>query len=141
VLVRFDNGAKGTFSVGQVCGGHKNDLVLEVCGSTSSIAWRQEHQNELWFGHRDRANEILQKDPSLLGDAARGYAHLPGGHQEAWADAFCNLMRDIYGGIAAGTPARALPPAVATFEDGYRANLIVEAILDSARRGGVWTAV
>ena len=26
----------------------------------------------------------------------RGYAHLPGGHQEAWADAFCNLMRDIY---------------------------------------------
>ena len=25
------------------------------------------------------------------------YAHLPGGHQEAWADAFCNLMRDIYG--------------------------------------------
>ena len=28
------------------------------------------------------------------------YAHLPGGHQEAWADAFCNLMRDIYGFIA-----------------------------------------
>ena len=141
VLVRFDSGAKGTFSVGQVCGGHKNDLVLEVCGATSSIAWRQEHQNELWFGHRDRANEILQKDPSLLGEAARGYAHLPGGHQEAWADAFCNLMRDIYACIAAGMPARALPPAVATFEDGYRANLVVEAILDSAGRGGVWVDV
>jgi predicted dehydrogenase len=141
VLVRFDSGAKGTFSVGQVLGGHKNDLVLEVCGSASSIAWRQEHQNELWFGHRDRANEILQKDPSLLADAARGYARLPGGHQEAWADAFCNLMRDIYGCIAAGAPASALPPAVATFEDGYRANLIVEAVLESARRGGVWTAV
>ena len=25
VLVRFENGAKGAFSVGQVCGGHKND--------------------------------------------------------------------------------------------------------------------
>jgi predicted dehydrogenase len=33
VLVRFDTGAKGPFSVGQVCAGHKNDLVLEVCGS------------------------------------------------------------------------------------------------------------
>jgi predicted dehydrogenase len=33
VLVRFDNGAKGSFSVGQVCGGHKNDLVLVVWGS------------------------------------------------------------------------------------------------------------
>ena len=141
VLVRFDNGAKGAFSVGQVCGGHKNDLVLEVCGSTASLRWRQEHQNELWFGHRDAANQVLQKDPSLLSDEARGYAHLPGGHQEAWADAFCNLMRDIYGCIAAGKPSSALPPAVASFEDGYRANLIVEAILESARRGGIWVDV
>jgi predicted dehydrogenase len=141
VLVRFDNGAKGTFSVGQVCPGHKNDLVAEICGSTSSIRWRQEHQNELWFGHRDRANETLQKDPSLVNDAARSYAHLPGGHQEAWADAFCNLMRDIYGVIAAGKPYGTLPPAVATFEDGYRANAIVDAILQSARNGGIWTEV
>ena len=139
VLVRFDNGAKGSFSVGQVCGGHKNDLVLEVCGSTASMAWRQEHQNELWVGHRDKANEILQKDPSLLDSEARPYARLPGGHQEAWADAFCNLMRDIYGVIVAGTAV--LPPAVATFEDGYRANCIVDSILESARKGGVWTTV
>jgi predicted dehydrogenase len=139
VLVRFDNGAKGSFSVGQVCSGHKNDLVLEVCGSKASVRWHQERQNELWWGHRDRANEALQKDPSLLDADARGYAHLPGGHQEAWADAFCNLMRDIYAVIAAGPPYRPLPPAVATFADGCRANAIVEAILDSARHGGVWT--
>jgi predicted dehydrogenase len=142
VMVKFDNGAKGSFSVGQVCAGHKNDLVLEVCGSKASIRWRQEHQNELWIGHRERANEILQKDPSLLDPEARRYAHLPGGHQEAWADAFCNLMRDIYGFIASGQKADAArPPAFATFDDGYRANCIVEAILESARHGGVWTAV
>jgi predicted dehydrogenase len=140
VLVRFDNGAKGAFSVGQVCAGHKNDVVLEVCGSTSSLKWRQEHQNELWFGHRDQPNQILQKDPGLMDPEVRGYAHLPGGHQEAWADAFCNLMRDIYGFIAAGKkPSEAHPPAFATFEDGYRANVIVETILASARNGGVWT--
>ena len=93
VLLKFDNGAKGCFSVGQVCAGHKNDLILEICGSKSSLRWRQEHQNELWLGHRDRANEILQKDPSLIDAEVRGYAHLPGGHQESWTDAFSNLMR------------------------------------------------
>jgi hypothetical protein len=46
--------------VAQISDSHKNDLVLESCGSTSSLRWRQEHQNELWFGHRDKANEILQ---------------------------------------------------------------------------------
>ena len=142
VLVRFDNGAKGVFSAGQVCAGHKNDLVLEVCGSKASICWRQEQQNELWIGHRDKANEVLQKDPSLMDSNVRGYARLPGGHQEAWADAFCNLMREIYGFIAAGErPDPATRQIFATFEDGYRSTCIVEAILDSAKQGGVWTKV
>jgi predicted dehydrogenase len=142
VLLRFDNGAKGSFSVGQVCSGHKNDLQLEICGGKSSLKWRQEQQNELWLGHRGKANETLQKDPSLLDPAVSHYAHLPGGHQEAWADAFCNVMRDIYGFIAAGKkPGDPHPPAFATFEDGYRANCVVEAILDSARRGSAWTEV
>jgi predicted dehydrogenase len=141
VLVRFDNGAKGAFSVGQVCAGHKNDLVVEVCGSKASMKWKQEEQNELWIGHRDGPNQVLQKDPSLLDPAVAGYAHLPGGHQEAWADAFCNLMRDIYGFIAAGkSPKDPHPPAFATFEDGYRANCVVEAILESAK-AGAWTKV
>jgi predicted dehydrogenase len=142
VLLKFDNGAKGSFSVAQICAGHEYDLVLVICGSTSSLRWRQEHQNELWFGHRDKANEILQKDPSLIDAEVRGYAHLPGGHQESWADAFTNLMRDIYGFIAEGKKATdAHPPAFATFEDGYRANCIVEAILESAKKGSVWTKV
>lgn len=141
VLVRFDNGAKGSFSVGQVCAGHKNDLVLEVCGAKTSLVWKQEAQNELWIGRRDGANGLLQKDPSLLDDVARPYAHLPGGHQEAWADAFANLMRDIYGFIAAGKSAKdAHPPSFATFEDGYRANCVVEAILKSAK-ASAWTRV
>jgi predicted dehydrogenase len=142
VLVKFDNGAKGVFSAGQVCAGHKNDLVLEVCGSKASIRWRQEQQNELWIGHRDKANEVLQKDPSLMDPVVRGYARLPGGHQEAWADAFCNLMREIYGFIAAGQrPDPMRPQIFATFEEGYRLNCVVEAILESARQGGVWMKV
>jgi predicted dehydrogenase len=51
-------------------------------------------------------------------------------------------MRDIYGFIAAGkrmTDPR--PPSFATFEDGYRAAAIVDAILESHRRGSVWTTV
>ncbi len=142
VLLRFDNGAKGSFSVGQVCAGHKNDLEIEICGSKASLKWRQEHQNELLIGHRESPNQILQKDPSLLDSAAGKYAHLPGGHQEAWADAFANLMRDIYGFIAEGRKASdPHPPAFATFEDGYRANCIVEAILQSAQKGSAWVKV
>ena len=141
VLLRFDNGAIGSLSVGQVCAGHKNDLVLEVCGGNGSIRWRQEHQNELWLGHRERANETLQKDPSLVGGDIQRYVRLPGGHQEGWSDAFANVIRDIYEVIASGAgDADRRQPAFASFEDGYRAVQIVEAIVTSARIGA-WTSV
>ena len=142
VLVRFEGGIRGSVSVGQVCAGHKNDLWFEVNGRKASLRWQQEKQNELWIGRRDAANGTLLKDPALLHEGARRYAHLPGGHQEAWADAFCNVMRDIYGFIASGRRAdEAKPPAFATFEDGYRAACVVDAILKSHADGGVWTRV
>jgi predicted dehydrogenase len=142
VLVRFEGGAKGCVSVGQVCAGHKNGLWFEMNGRRASLRWLQERQNELWIGRRDTANATLLKDPSLLAPQARGYAHLPGGHQEGWADAFCNVLRDIYGFIAARQrPAGPKPPAFATFEDGYHSACVVDAILESHRRGAVWTRV
>jgi predicted dehydrogenase len=142
ILVRFEGGAKGCVSVGQVCAGHKNGLWFEMNGRRASLRWLQERQNELWIGRRDTANSTLLKDPSLLAPQARGYAHLPGGHQEGWADAFCNVLRDIYGFIAARQPpADPKPPAFATFEDGYHSACVVDAILESHRRGAVWTRV
>jgi predicted dehydrogenase len=141
ILVRFDNGAKGCVSVGQVCAGHKNGLWFEVNGRQASVRWDQERQNELWIGRRDTANAVLAKDPSLLSAGARGYAHLPGGHQEAWADAFCNVMRDVYDVISGRRPRNPRPPAFATFEDGYHSACVVDAVLESHRRGAVWTRV
>jgi predicted dehydrogenase len=116
--------------------------MFEVCGTAASIRWVQERQNELWVGHRDRSNELLVKDPSLIDGDIRHYARMPGGHQEGWPDSFSNIMRDIYTFIASGKKASdPHPPAFATFEDGYKENCVVEAILESATQGGVWTKV
>jgi len=141
VLLRFENGAKGCFSVGQVLPGHKNDLVLEVNGKTSSLKWKQEQQNELWIGHHNQPNQLLAKDPSLVSSEAQRYTHLPGGHQESWADAFCNLMRDAYEWIHAGGAPNAKPSMLPTFEDGYRSTCLVEAMLRSHLAGSVWQQV
>ena len=140
-LFRFENGAHGSVSIGQVCAGHKNDLMLEVSGASGSIRWQQERQNELWIGRRDQANHVLQKDPSLMVDTAKPLARLPGGHQEGWADAFANVIRDIYAAIAKGRHRSGRRRFYASFDDGHRAVRIVEAIAASARAGGVWTRV
>lgn len=141
VLLRFENGVRGSFSVGQVLPGHKNDLQLEVNGATASLKWKQEQQNELWIGRQDQPNQLLAKDPSLVATDAARYVHLPGGHQESWADAFCNVIRDAYEWVHAGGAPEAKPAMLPTFEDGYRSTCLVDAMLRSHSAGGVWQPV
>jgi predicted dehydrogenase len=141
VLLRFEGGAKGCFSVGQVLPGHKNDLQLELNARTCSLRWKQEEQNELWIGRHDRPNAVLMKDPSLVSPDVRRYTRLPGGHQESWADAFFNVISDAYRWIREGAAPEAKPEMLPTFEDGYRSNCLVDAMLRSNERGGVWESV
>jgi len=141
VLLRFESGAKGSFSVGQVLPGHKNDLELEVNGRSCSLKWKQEQQNELWIGHYNKPNSLMAKDPSLVSPEVLPYVHLPGGHQESWADAFCNLIRDAYKWIGAGGQPETKPSMLPTFDDGYRSTCVVEAMLRSHAAGSVWEKV
>jgi predicted dehydrogenase len=141
VLLRFNNGTLGTLKVGQVLPGHKNDLFLEINGRSASLSWRQEQQNELWIGRHDAPNSVLSKSPQLLTPEARRYAHLPGGHQEGWADAFRNVISDIYSWISAGGSSAALPATVCTFRQAARTCSLIEAMLASKRQGGLWQQV
>ena len=141
ILLRFEGGARGVVSVGQVCAGHKNDLWFEMNGRRSSLRWFQERQNELWIGARHAPNQVLVKDPSLLTEMGSRAARLPGGHQEGWADAFFNVIRSVYERIAEVHVPADGPATFPTFEDGYRAATVVETVLKSHASGSVWTPV
>jgi predicted dehydrogenase len=141
VLLRFDNGARGVLKVGQVLPGHKNDLQLEINGLKRSLRWEQERQNQLWIGLHDGTNSVMTKDPSMMNPEARAYAHLPAGHHESWSDAFRNVIADAYTWIRAGAVPAAKPSAVCDFAGGYRVSCVIEAMLHSHERGGVWTTV
>jgi predicted dehydrogenase len=142
ILCEFDNGARGQFATSALCAGHKNDLTIEVCGADASVRWEQERPDELWIGHRDQPNQILRKDPPLIDESVRGYAALPGGHGEAWPDAFRNLMRNILTFVAEDRdPREADELLFPTFQTGRRIAGIVDAIAESAKAGGRWKTV
>jgi predicted dehydrogenase len=140
VMLRLDNGGRGVVTVSQVSPGRKNRAWFEIDGAEESLAWDQEDPNRLWIGHRNRANEVLIKDPSLLAEEARRYAHYPGGHPEGYPDGLKNLFQNVYAFIRSGRDPRKEAPDFPTFADGHRENLIVEAVLRSARAGR-WVAV
>ena len=100
ILLRFANGARGALAISQISPGRKNSLQYEIDGSVSAAAWDSETPDHLWIGHRDRPNEILQRNPALMNEAGRRAAALPGGHVEGFGDTFGALFRAIYADVA-----------------------------------------
>jgi predicted dehydrogenase len=137
VLLRWADGARGSFHVSQVIAGRKNRIVLEVAGTEGSLAWDSDAPNRLWVGHRDRPNELVERDPALLSPEACGITSYPGGHAEGFPDTFKQLFLTVYDAIAAGGSA---PAAYPTFGDGDREVKLCEAIAESAREGK-WVTV
>jgi predicted dehydrogenase len=133
ILLRFANGARGSVAVSQISAGRKNSLQWEIDGSTASAAWDSEMPDHLWLGHREQPNEILLRNPALMGPAGRIASALPGGHVEGFADTFGALFRAIYADVVAGRPADR--PPYATFADGHDEMLVGDAIAESARHG------
>jgi predicted dehydrogenase len=133
VLLRLGERARGLMQVSQVSAGRKCRLAIELNGSKGSLAWDAERPDELWIGHRDRANELLIKDPALMDEPARSVARYPGGHDEGFPDSHTALNRAVYEYIRAGGSASGRSPTFPTFVDGHRENLIADAVLASAR--------
>ncbi|RFU60055.1 Gfo/Idh/MocA family protein [Bacillus sp. V59.32b] len=131
VLIRFDDGTKGVFTVSQVSAGRKNRLSFEIDGSKSSAYWNQEEPEKLWIGHRDKPNEILLADPALFSPEAKSSIHHPGGHNEGWPDALKNGMLNFYSFIRDGKDPLQDKLTYATFEDGHISMSITDAILES----------
>jgi predicted dehydrogenase len=131
VLLRFEEGTKGVFTVSQVSAGRKNRLSFELDGSKSSAFWNQEEPEKLWIGHRDKPNELMLADPALFTSEAKPSIHHPGGHNEGWPDALKNMMINFYTFIRDGKDPLNDTPNFATFEDGHRSMCITDAILKS----------
>jgi predicted dehydrogenase len=138
VLLHFENDAHGVMTVSQVSAGRKARLWFEIDGSEASLAFDSESPNTLWIGRRERASEVLPKDPALQSPESRGYAAYPGGHPEGYPDTFVQLFKDFYAYIAGGD-FRA-PRTFPTFETGHDELLLCEAIAESAQKRS-WVSV
>ncbi|MEO7229206.1 MAG: Gfo/Idh/MocA family oxidoreductase [Candidatus Limnocylindrales bacterium] len=138
ILLHFEGGARGAVTISQISPGRKNSLQYEIDGSAAAFAWDSEQPDQAWIGHRDRPNEILIRNPALMGPAGQAASALPGGHVEGFFDTFCAHFRAVYADVVSGAPSSR--PGYPTFADGHDEMLVGDAIAESARSGR-WVTV
>jgi predicted dehydrogenase len=131
--VEFENGAVGTIESTRLALGRRNAFQWEINGTKGSLAFDMERLNEL---------QVFKAD----GDRARGFKTVlvteanhpfwehwwPPGHIIGWGDTFVNELHHF---LEAITGKHEVGPHGATFEDGYRAAEVCDAIVRSSVSG------
>lgn len=138
VMLKFGNENKGVITVSQVSAGRKNRINLEISGSNQTVSWCSESPNEIWVGNRNKANEVLIRDPSLLHPEAASLITYPGGHNEGFGDTSKQLFKEVYKAISEGKQPE--NPQFPTFPDGLRELILAEKIIES-NRNQAWVQV
>jgi predicted dehydrogenase len=131
--VEFESGAIGTLESTRLALGRRNAFQWEINGSQASLAFDMERLNEL---------QVFRADS----DRARGFRTVlvseanhpfwqhwwPPGHIIGWGDTFVEELNHLLEAIAGH---HEVGPHGATFEDGYRAAEICDAIVRSSESG------
>jgi predicted dehydrogenase len=135
-VVDFENGAVGTIEATRFASGRKNGLTFEINGSKGSLSFDIERLNELQVHYRDSSpGKLAQGFRTVLVSEADHpfWEHWwPQGHMIGWEHTFVHEIHHFLTAIREDTE---IAPHGATFEDGYRAAEICDAMLRSADNG------
>jgi predicted dehydrogenase len=134
-VLELPGGATATLEASRVASGWKGRHRIELNGADGSLWWDMEDPNRLHVflfadereglgGFRDVI--VTQPDHPFLAQ------WWPPGHVLGWEHSFVHQWRDFLDAVLEERP---VPERQASFEDGYRAAVLCEAINASAREG------
>src|SRR5271167_3102440 len=131
-LARFENGSLATFEATRYARGHKALYTFEINGEEASIFWDLHDLHRLqFFDHRDQG--IVRGWRSIhVSDTDHPYMGkwwVPG-LQIGYEHSFVHQVADFVASLADKSK-----PAQPNFRDAYRTQLVLDAIMDSAKDG------
>ena len=140
LLLRYKGGAKGVLHCSQISCGEENNLNLRVYGTLGSLAWQQEHPNELKFIAKGEPAKILRRGNNYVSDAAKKFTRLPFGHPEAFIEAFANIYLEAVAAIRASSAGQPVNQNdFPTVDDGVIGMAFLETAVKSAASNAKWT--
>jgi len=141
-LLRFDNGARGSFWVTQAAAGVENCLRIRVSGSKGTLEWMQEIPQALTFKPlQGPSQNRTPNGPETLPLSARS-TRLVAGHPEGFPDGFANIYSDAAEAIAARRAGKQADPLAMYFPnswDGLLGVRFVNSVIESSNANGKWT--
>ncbi len=140
-LLRFDNGARGSYWVTQAAAGVENCLRIRVSGTLGSLEWMQEFPQALTYKPLGAPSQNRTPNgPGTLPLSARS-SRIHSGHPEGFHEGFANIYSDAAEAIAARRSGSQPDPLALFFPnalDGLQGVRFVYSAIQSSQANGQW---
>ncbi|MCQ0111563.1 Gfo/Idh/MocA family protein [Zhouia amylolytica] len=140
ILLRMENGAKGTMSFSQIAVGEENNLAIRVYGEKGSIEWHQENPNQLITRWIDQPKKVFTPNGNDLYPEAIKTSRIPAGHPEGYLEAFATIYKNFaihLNNVLAGKNIE--QPDYPSVSDGVRGVRFIHASVHSDKNNTAWT--
>ncbi len=139
ILLRLENGAKGTMSFSQIAVGEENNLSIRVYGEKGSLEWSQENPNQLITRWLDKPSITFTPNGNILHKEALEASRIPAGHPEGYLEAFANIYKNFAIHLNAKLENRGIDKIdYPTVTDGVRGVKFIHAVVESDNKNSAW---
>ena len=141
-LLRFENGARGSYWVTQAAAGVENCLRIRVSGTQGSLEWMQEFPQALTFKPLGAPSQNRTPNGPGTLPLSKHSSRIVAGHPEGFHEGFANIYSDAAEAIAARRSGKTPDPLALYFPnsfDGLMTLKFVFSAIASSKANGQWT--
>ena len=140
VLLKMQDGIKGTLQASQIAAGEENNLTIRVYGEKGGLEWQQQEPNTLTLKYLDKPMQVLRTG-GLHSARTNANTRTPMGHPEGYLEAFANIymsfataIQDVNNGTYSADKDYDFPDV----NEGVRGMALVESFVNSSNQDTKW---
>jgi predicted dehydrogenase len=145
ILLRFENGAKGSLLASKIALGEENSLRIKVYGDKASLSWEQMSPNDLIVRWPDKPYQVYRTATSFseIGETVLRHSRLAAGHPEGFIEGFANIYRNFAMTLEARKEGKNINKLYdfPDINDGLRGMLFIEAAVRSSSSKEKWISL
>ncbi|QEU01787.1 Gfo/Idh/MocA family protein [Pseudomonas oryzihabitans] len=142
VLLRYEEGVRGTLWASQVAPGNNNALTVGIYGDRGGLEWNGEANDYLRYTPFGEPPRLITRSGPGANAVAAACSRMPAGHPEGYVEGFANLYADVAAAILARRAGvREIDDTFQGADAGLAGMRFITACVASHRAGAAWVDV
>ena len=138
ILIRMNNGVKGSLWISQVAVGEENNFKISIYGEKGALHWAQENPNYAKLSKHGDLDQIITRGGPIHKDSSMANVRIPPGHPEGYLEGFAQIYTDAADVITGSDKSSKLLEIIPNIHDGLHIMKFISAAVESSNSDSKW---